>query len=716
KINEDIGVDLNTINDTNFDEFLGKLHEYLEDIQSEFIPYGLHVFGQPPQGDELTNLVQSLLGFGFRDYMKTQNLSDSEVQLILKKLLIEGMSVDQAQISVLGSTSTEMTIYLNKALEYAENVNKCTNEMESLLKALNGRYIPPGLSGDPINNPNVLPTGTNFYSFDPRKVPTAEATAIGNKLAQDLIDEYLQNTGNYPTKISFMLWAIHTQQDMGVMEAAIFYLLGVERVPDSANPSIVTDVRLIPNLGRPRIDVVISTTALYLTMFRDRLDLIDKAVRLAASANDTQTNYVKLNSENIYQYLKSKGYSDEMARKLSMARIFSQEEGNHKNAMQHALLAGATWEDEGQLADTYISTFGNLFQGSEINSILFEDLYKQNLNGTEAVVFRRTFNANDLFSDSDYMGYFGGLGLTIRNISGKEPLMYIMNTENVNKPKLETLAVSLWRDVRSTYVNPKYIEKMMQSGAPGAGEFAEFVRNMAAWSVSSHDSLNDNMFQETYNVYFKDKYNLGMNKWFSNTNPYSQQAMAAVMLEAIRKGYWKADGSTTTTLANIIAQNVAQNGVACCDCTCGNIAMMKWATSYINADLLSQFNSAVYKATGNPAFAPASSPSGGVPGSGQNPGVSPGQTGSPGQRSSGSGGQMSAGQSGAESGTGPGHAGQSEGAGGKTGYEVSKAGSSGSQASGMPIWAIAGVVLLTGLVAAGYFKGSILGFLGLIRK
>ncbi|MDO8870393.1 MAG: cobaltochelatase subunit CobN [Methanobacteriaceae archaeon] len=708
KINEDIGVNLTTINDTNFDQFLGKVHAYLDDIESEFIPYGLHVFGQPPQGDELTNLVQSLLGFGFRDYMKANNLSDAQVQLILKKLLIEGLNVNQAQISVLGSTSPQMTTYLNQALVHAANINKCTNEMTGLLRALNGRYIPPGISGDPINNPNVLPTGTNFYSFDPRKVPTAEATAIGNKLAQDLIDDYLKKTGNYPTKISFMLWAIHTQQDMGVMEAAIFYLLGVERVPDASNPSIVTDVKLITNLGRPRIDVVVSTTALYLTMFRCRLDLIDKAVRLAAAANDTQPNYVKQNSENTYQYLKSKGYSDDMARKLSMARIFSQEEGNHKNAMQHALLAGGSWENESQLADTYISTFGNLFQGSEVNSILFEDLYKQNLNGTEAVVFRRTFNANSLFSDSDYMGYFGGLGLTIREISGKEPLMYIMNTENTNNPKLETLAESLWRDVRSTYINPKYIGKMMQSGAPGAAQFSEFIKNMAAWRVTSHDSVNSNMFQEAYDVYFKDKYNLNMKKWFDSANPYSHQAMAAVLLDSIRKGYWDASESDKKSLVNIIAQNVIDNGMACSDSTCGNLAMMQWASQYLDPNMLAKFKNAVYTSTLSAGFAPEPA----KPSEGGNPS----EDGSDGSSDSGSSGGSST-SSGSDSNSGSSSASSqdksvSEESQATTGeqssqkaYEVSENNKTSSKPNNNYIYAIVGLLALLGLIGFGYFKG-----------
>ncbi len=696
KINEDIGIAMTSINDSNFDEFLGKLQKYLEDIESEFIPYGLHVLGEAPTGEELTNLVQTLLGYEFQDYMASNHLNNTMIQALLTAVLINGETPEQAQILVLGSVNSAMTSYLLTALDYATRINNCTNEITSIINALNGTYIPPGMSGDPVTNQDVLPTGTNFYSFDPRKVPTDEATAIGNKMAQDIINRYLQETGKYPEKISFMLWSCHTQQDMGVMEAAIFYLLGVERVFDKNNPGIVVDVKLIENLGRPRIDVVITTTSLYISMYRSRLDLINKAVLLAANANDTLPNYVKRNSEVIYNALKAKGYSDEDARKLSVCRIFSQEEGNHNNAMQNALLITSSWENEGQLAETFIDTFGNVFMGSEINSIHIEDLYSLNLNGTEVAMFRRVVNVNDLFGDSDYFGYFGGMGLAIKHVSGQEPKMWIMNVENPSNPKLESLSESLWRDTRSTYFNSKYIQAIKSYGATGAGIFADFFRYMSAWKITSPDSVNDNMFQEAYEVYFQDKYGLGMNEWFTKNNPYAQQAMAAILLDSIRRGDWKADANVVNDLVNVLAQNVINNGIACCDCTCANLANMKWAAQYLNVDILAQFNQQIYKTTGNPGFAPSQS----QPQS--SPAQSGGTTTQAASESSGSAG--GAGEQSTEESASPGEEGE-----GKA-YEISpQSSSSGTSESGLPIAAIVGVIALVSLVGLGYFRGTFKG-------
>ncbi len=459
----------------------------------------------------------------------------------------------------------------------------------------------------------------------------------------------------------------------------------------------MVDVKLIENLGRPRIDVVITTTSLYMSMYRCRLDLINKAVQLAANAIDTQPNYVKQNADAIYNALIAKGYSDEVARTLSVCRIFSQEEGNHNNAMQNALLITNSWENEGQLAETFIGTFGNVFMGSEINSIHMGDLYSLNLGGTQIAMFRRVVNVNDLFGDSDYFGYFGGLGLAIRHISGQEPKMWIMNVENPSNPRLESLSESLWRDVRSTYLNPKYIQAMMNSGATGAGIFADFARYMSAWKITSPSSVNDNMFQEAYDVYFSDKYGLGMNEWFTKNNPFSQQAMAAIMLDAIRRGDWKTDMNVVRDLANVMAQNVIANGMACCDCTCANLANLKWATQYLNADMLAQFNAQVYQSTGNPSFAPSqthsqpqSSPQGNSDGSDVHAASQ--------SQSAGASGKV--GEQSQDESYSPGEEGE-----GKA-YEVDQQSSSASSESGLPIAAVVSVILLVCLVGVGYFRGN----------
>nr|WP_279383482.1 cobaltochelatase subunit CobN [Methanobacterium formicicum] len=219
---------------------------------------------------------------------------------------------------------------------------------------------------------------------------------------------------------------------------------------------------------------------------------------------------------------------------------------------------------------------------------------------------------------------------------------------------------------------------------------------MSAWKITSPDSVNDNMFQEAYEVYFQDKYGLGMNEWFTRNNPYAQQAMAAILLDSIRRGDWKADANVVNDLVNVLAQNVINNGIACCDCTCANLANMKWAAQYLNVDILAQFNQQIYKTTGNPGFAPSQS----QPQS--SPAQSGGTTTQVASESSGSAG--GAGEQSTEESASPGEEGE-----GKA-YEISpQSSSSGTSESGLPIAAIVGVIALVSLVGLGYFRGTFKG-------
>jgi cobaltochelatase CobN len=706
RLDEDIGINMNTAS-KDFEGFLEKIHPYLHELESQFITNGLHILGQAPTGDKLVYMVQSLLGYDFREYMEIHNLTDQQVKKLLDKVLIENKTPEVAQKSVLGSVSSEMTNYLNLAIKYRDYLDECTQEIDSTLKALNGKYITPGGMGDPIINPSVLPTGKNIYSFDPRVMPTEEAWNVGVKLAQEMINRYMKEKGEYPKKIAFMLWATHTIQDKGVMEAQILYLLGIELVRDP-DSGYVTDVKLVENLGRPRIDVLITTTALYLNDYKYTLNILDKAVRLAATTNDTAyPNYVKENAEAIYQALRKLGYSEEDARKASTSRIFSQEPGNHHNPLEDAISMGSTWDSEEKLANSYIETFGNAF-GMDGNSVHMSDLYRLNLADSQVAVFRRYVNANDLLSGDDYSAYFGGLGMSIRSVSGKDPLMWITNLENPNNPHIESLSESLAKDVRTTYYNPKWIQAMQGHGASGAGKITSFVENMYMWDVTSPNSVTNGMWDDAYSIYVKDKYNLGLKQWFDKSNPYAAQAMYAKMMEAARKNYWQTTDAIKQDLANRWAESIIRNGVSCCDCSCGNLAMMEWATQYINPDLLAQFKSQMYAATSNPSFAPnpnTENPSN--PESPSNP-ANPNQPEQPSQQEQqGSSASTNPGEQQVSAASTPGEEGDQEKA-----YEISETNQqSQSQNTGMPIAAIVGVVLIVGFIGVGYFKTNILNFL-----
>jgi len=587
---------LRNATEEEFDGFVvhGRLHLYLHELAGDFMPYGLHIFGAAPDADwKVIAMVKSMLGDEFVEhvgelYPDPHDLNPAHANCtvlgdLLNETILNQASPESAQMKILGNVSASITEDLNVSRVYAENIRKCIIEIPRTLDALDGRYIPSGMGGDPINNPDVLPTGRNFYAFDPRIVPTEEAERVGVYLTDELISKHRNATGEYPKKVAFMLWATHTTQDKGVMEAQILHLLGVRPVRDKKG--YVTGVELIGagELGRPRIDVVVTTTALYLDLYRCRLDILDKAVRLAHSANDTE-NYVRIDSDAIYASLTATGNcTEEEARDLSLCRIFAQEPGNHHNSEQHALLASGTWDNESALADTYLGTFSHVYGVGKNGEEHLRSLYADNLNGSEIAMFRRGSNVGDLIHDDDYFGYFGGLGLAIRSIGGETPKMWINNLENPEKPKMETLRESLSRDTRTRYFNPKWIRGMQEHGAAGAREFARFHEHLFGWDVSDPESVTENMWNEAYDVYVRDKYDLGLAEWFNESNPYAYQAITARMLEAARKEYWNPPEEVKQALAEEYQKSVDEYGVACCHHTCGNPFLDEYREGILSA-------------------------------------------------------------------------------------------------------------------------------------
>ena len=302
-LDKDLNVDLNVVSSAAaFDAFKITLRDYLTRLKSEYMPYGLHVLGENISGDQLIFMVNSMLGLDFVTYITSNSISENQTTQLIREVVTNGKTPEEAQNIVLGKTDSKLTDFLNRAKIHAQNLQTCGQEMTSLFNALEGKYVAPGPGGDPIRKPDTLPSGRDLYSFDPREIPIKSSRDLGIQMANDLINKYLNETGEYPRKVSVFLWATETMKHLGVMESEILALLGVKVEYDSYNRP--TKLSLIPSeeLGRPRIDVLIVPSGIYRDTFPIQMALLDKAIRMAAEANDTAyTNYVKENSQALYK-------------------------------------------------------------------------------------------------------------------------------------------------------------------------------------------------------------------------------------------------------------------------------------------------------------------------------------------------------------------------------------------------------------------------------
>ena len=423
-------------------------------------------------------------------------------------------------------------------------------ELVSILNAFAGGYLAPSPGGDPVLNPDTVPTGKNLYGIDPERTPTKESYAVGKQLAEALIEARKKATGNYPRKVGFSLWGGEFIRTQGVNIAEIFHLLGVEPVWDSRGR--VQDVRLIPSseLKRPRIDVVIQTSGQFRGAATSRMRLIDKAVRLAAedSENSAFENYVREGTFEIIRALIDTGMSPGKARALGNARLFGGVNGNFGTGVTGMVQNSGKWEDTKGIAELYLNNMGALYTDEHWGEHV-PGVFKAALAKTDAVVQSRSSNSWGPLSLDHVYEFTGGLSLAVRHVTGKDPGAYFNDLRTPGRAKVQDAGEAAMVEARSTVLNPKFISEMMKEGAAATGSFVEVFHNTFGWEVMKPDLLEDHLWQEYKEVYVDDKLKLNVRNYFENNNPAALQEMTAVMLEAVRKGFWNADPETIRQIA-----------------------------------------------------------------------------------------------------------------------------------------------------------------------
>jgi len=339
-------------------------------------------------------------------------------------------------------------------------------------------------------------------------------------------------------------------------------------------------------LGRPRIDVVIVTSGLYRDTFTYQLQLLDRAVMLAANAsNSSYPNYVRENYLAMKDWLLARGYNTSDAERLAMARIFSEPPGDYGVRVAAAAEASNTWESTDKIARIYIQRLGNVYLDGSFYT-LSPELFKENLKGTEAALFTRSSNLYGAFDNDDVFQYFGGLSLAIGYASGgTRPEMWIANLRDRDNARMETLQDFLNRELRSRLYNPKWIQGMMENGYSGASMFSKTLENLWGWQVVDERMIPPEVWDALYEIYARDKYSLGLDEWFREHSPWTKQSMYARMLEAVRKGYWSPSEDVQRALAKELQELIEIYGVACCHHTCANPLLDKFIQGLLSVPL-----------------------------------------------------------------------------------------------------------------------------------
>ena len=531
---KDLGVDLGTGAEIPHESVLHAIEDYLIELRGQNVPYGLHALGRTPE----------------------PAMRESTVEAIV--------SVDR---SLLPHNAAVLATDMERRI-----VESGPRELEQLLRALDGHYVAVGVGGEPIRNPDVYPTGKNFYGIDPEKVPKPAAWNLGVNLAEQMLAEHLAEHGRYPKKASFVIWSDETLRHEGIVESQIFHLLGTRPVWDARGK--VVDVEVVPTrqLGRPRVDIVIASSAT--GMFSNVTRLMDEAVQRVKVLEEAD-NYVRRHYLATKVALIGRGYTAEDADRRAGVRIFHEPPGKFNLNTSRIAAASGTWDSDRPMADEYLSKmghgYGNGFWGEPM-----EDVFRLTLSGTEKVVHSSSTMVYGALDNDDFFMYMGGLAAAVRRIDGESPEMVVTNTRDPGRPAMTGIDEFIGAEFRTRYVNPTWIEGMQREGYAGASEIRRFIEHLWGWDATVPQTVDDAMWNESFAVYVEDRYGLGMKAFFDEHSPHAYQDITGRMVETIRKDYWAADYATTERLLREHVESVAGHGVGCSFHTCGNPRFLRY--------------------------------------------------------------------------------------------------------------------------------------------
>ena len=573
-----------------FSEYLARIHEYIEELQDSEIHVGLHVLGQPPEGDILTGEVMHLLrlsngpvpalynlwgekyGINFEETEKNPSALNETLQLTGGEILRKVRSESREFIAALAAKdfAKEAAEELLKQPPVTEGPEEwqrkivalanyiveeiyprlmaAANEMEHTLAALAGRYVPPGPSGSPsAGGVDLLPSGRNFYGVDPRALPSQAGWIAGKKLGDRMIEKYIGDEGKYPENIGMVLWSGPNMRSSGQDIAEFLYLLGIKPVWQKGSLR-VTGLEVIPleELKRPRIDV----TARISGLFRDTLphlaELMDNAVLMAAKLDESDDdNFVRKHIREESRLLEKGGASADDAWRNAAFRVFGDAPGTYGSGI-NIVLDSKNWESEKDLADVYVRWGGHAFGGGRRGEYQPE-LFKKRLANMELTVKNEDSHDMNILSSDDYNGFHGGMIAAVKSFGNKEPVSYVGDSANRGAPKMRTVAEEMQRVVRTESLNPKYIEGLMQHGYKGAMDMANRLNISFQWDATSN-VMEDWMYNDYAQKYAFDP---KVQQWMKKVNPWALQNIAETLLEAEQRQMWNADDETKEKLQEL---------------------------------------------------------------------------------------------------------------------------------------------------------------------
>jgi len=567
----------------DFDRFVLHVDGYLCELKDAQIRGGLHVLGEPPRGERLIDLLVELTrrgnegipglrpclaaAVGLAERPQAGRPLTADVRSRLEDLLrrcrlpTPELRDEAAGLDALHAVARELvrqavtegaeaaaemagplaTPDLRRCLRYvasqlAPRLERTREEMDHTIAAMAGRFVPAGPSGAPTRGmAHVLPTGRNFFSVDPKSLPSPTAYEVGRELAQALLERYLEEEGTYPETVGIVVWGTAAMRTHGDDVGEILHLLGVRPRWDAENRR-VRGLEVVPleELGRPRIDVVVRISGFFRDAFANLVHLIDQAVEMVARLDEPDDrNFVAKHVREELRRKRQTGMDPKAAERTSLYRIFGSQPGSYGAGVLPLIDAG-NWRNVDDLARAY-EAWGAYAYGREVYGVNAVPEFRRRFAAIAVAIKNQDNREHDILDSDDYLQYHGGMVATVRSLTGRAPRRYHGDSSDPSQVRVRDLREETRRVVRTRALNPKWIAAMMEHGYKGGFEMAATVDYLFGYDATA-EVAEDWMYEGVARAYALAP---EVQAFLREKNPWALLGILRRLFEAVERGMWE---------------------------------------------------------------------------------------------------------------------------------------------------------------------------------
>ncbi len=558
---------------------INELYDSLTEMKGTLMTKGVHVLGNSFKDEELADYVMGIVRFDKGETLSLHRLVSEaegidwedardkpskigpdgrpmgivleEVEEKSKKILLDYLKAKSPSVKktikkfISNKPNSKQINEFEKTLGFAGEIasNLSNNfEIDSLLATFSGKYIKPGVGGDPVRSPAVIPTGRNIYQFNPDLIPTRTAVERGLLIGKQVIEGYKEeNEGKFPETVGVILWGFETMKTQGETVAEIFHYLGVE--PKWAGTGEFVGVKAIPpeKLGRPRLDVAVEICGIFRDTFPVLLKIIDRAFNIVADLDEPHDkNFVKKHSDEIRKVLTDKGVPKNQAEALSRARIFGPSASNYGTDVTQ-LIETSGWEESEDIANLHIAKMSHIY-GDSFHAVSNTDTFREVLDKVDVVAQVRSSDEYGMADLDHYYEFLGGMAKSVETVkrkSGKQkkskPSILVADTTK-DRISTKNIKSTLEYEAKTKLFNPKWIEGQVSSGYRGVKNISQRVEHLIGWSATS-ESVDNWVWSQVAEKYLFDE---NVRKSMMKENVWAVEHQLNRLMEAFNRGIWDA--------------------------------------------------------------------------------------------------------------------------------------------------------------------------------